>query len=252
MFWNILMMIIQSLRIRYFLSHLIVSVVIASVSLYVVFCIWYPKPLDIAVGVGNVTLIMLAIDVIIGPLLTLMLVKKNKKYLKLDLITIAILQILALLYGLYSINKGRPVVIAFDVNRFELVQKHMVKDNHQTIIKQYAKEQGKNIPVVSIRPAKDEKELVERMHQELEQNITVSANATLYEPLTKNMDIISKEMKPISELSKFNNKDNVTSVLTQYPQADGFLPIISSGKNLTVLIDSKNKVFVSVVDLRPW
>lgn len=242
----------MTFRIKCFLIHLLISILIAIISLFLIFYGWYPNPLHTALEVGQVVWLMLGIDVVLGPLLTLMIAKQAKKNLKIDLAIIGMVQMIALVYGLYSIDKGRPVVIAFDVNRFELVQKHMVKDNHQTIIKQYAKEQGKNIPVVSIRPAKDEKELVERMHQELEQNITVSANATLYEPLTKNMDIISKEMKPISELSKFNNKDNVTSVLTQYPQADGFLPIISSGKNLTVLIDSKNKVFVSVVDLRPW
>lgn len=240
-------------RIRYFLSHLLISLCVASISLFLIFKIWYPAPLHTALGVGGLVVMMLAIDVILGPLLTLVLAKEGKKGLKFDLIIIGIVQLLALGYGLYSVDKGRPVAIAFDVNRFELVLKNNIKkDKHWQIIEQFADNQGNRIPAVAIRPAKDEIEYTERMKNELELNILTNANPELYETVAQNIEIIKKEMKPIQDLPKFNDKVLAEKIITQYPQADGFLPLYGSAKTKTVLIDSKNKVFVAVVDARPW
>lgn len=241
-------------RIRYFLSHLLISLAIASVSLFVVFKIWYPAPLHIALDIGGLTIMMLAIDVILGPLLTLVLAREGKKGLKTDLITIGIVQLTALLYGLYSIDKGRPVAIAFDINRFEIVQKHTVIGNDKkALLKQHIKSQGRPIPVVAVRPAKDENELTKRMENELGLGIMASADPELYEDLDQNFDIIAQSSKPIEELSKFNDKTITEKIMTQYPQADTFVPLFSSAaRTTTVLIDSKNKSFVAIINARPW
>lgn len=240
-------------RFKYFFGHLVISFAIALLSLYLVFYVWYPAPLDKAAGVSGIILIMLSIDVMLGPLLTLVLAKEGKKGLKFDLIVIAIVQLLALSYGLYSVDKGRPVAIAFDINRFELVLKNNIKtDEHWQIIKQFADNQGNRIPAVSIRPAKDDEEYAKRMKNELELGIIANANPELYETVAQNIEIIKKEMKPIQDLPKFNDQVLAEQIMAQYPQADGFLPLFSPDETQTVLIDSKNKVFVAVVDARPW
>lgn len=38
-------------RIKVFLSHLLLSVILVLVALYLVYGIWYPRPLNVAVGV---------------------------------------------------------------------------------------------------------------------------------------------------------------------------------------------------------
>lgn len=240
-------------RIKYFLSHLLISLFIASASFFLIFYVWYPDPLQKALGVGELVVMMLIIDVILGPILTLIIAKQGKKSLKMDLTVIAVVQLIALLYGLYSIDKGRPVAIAFDINRFELVQKHMIiGDEHKAILQQYKDNQAKNIPIVAVRPAKDEKEYIERMNNELERNLLSSANPTLYETIKQNFVIIQKNSKPIQDLTKFNDKQLVETTLASYPTADSFALITASAKNMTVLIDSKNQQVLGVVDLRPW
>lgn len=242
-----------SFRIKYFLSHLLISLLIAGASLFLIFEVWYPAPLHIALGVGGLAIMMLAIDVVLGPLLTLVLAKEGKKGLKVDLIVIGIVQLSALFYGLYSIDKGRPVAIAFDINRFEIVQKHtVIGDDKKALLGQYVESQGESIPVVAVRPAKDDDELAKRMENELELGIMASADPELYEALDKNFEIISRSSKPIADLAKFNDKALADKVMAQYPQADMFLPLAGSAATLTVLIDGKNKSFVKVVDLRPW
>ena len=51
---------------------------------------------------------LLAIDVIVGPLLSLLVYKEGKKTLKMDLSIIVLVQILAMSYGVYVIAQSRP------------------------------------------------------------------------------------------------------------------------------------------------
>ena len=124
------MMSFTSKRKLFFIKHLSVSILIALIIIGVVFFVWYPSPLATAVGVTQIFLMMLAIDVIVGPVLGLLVYKEGKKTLKIDLSIIIALQISALGYGIYSIEQGRPVWVAYNVDRFELVRKNEIIDDH--------------------------------------------------------------------------------------------------------------------------
>ena len=78
----------MSKRIKFFLGHLAISLLIALIAIAIVFFVWYPAPLAQAVGVTSIFLMLLAIDVIVGPLFTLLVYKQGKKTLKSDLTVI--------------------------------------------------------------------------------------------------------------------------------------------------------------------
>ena len=117
-------------RFKFFLSHLAISLLIALLVIGLVFFVWYPSPLATAVGVTQVFLMMLAIDVIVGPFLGLLVYKQGKKSLKFDLSVVIGIQVAALCYGLFSIEQGRPVWIAYNVDSFELVRKNEIINDH--------------------------------------------------------------------------------------------------------------------------
>ena len=58
----------MSKRLKFLLSHLFISCLIALLVIGLVFFIWYPSPLSTAVGVTHIFLMLLVIDVILGPL----------------------------------------------------------------------------------------------------------------------------------------------------------------------------------------
>lgn len=239
-------------RLKLFFGHLVVSLIVAMLVLALIFGVWYPSPFDKALGVGSVLIILLAIDVILGPLMTLILAKEGKKGLKFDLIVIGIVQLSALCYGLYNINKGRPVAVAFDVSRFEIVQNHMVQDKrHREILQQYSQEQGQKIPIIAIRPPKDDDEFLQRMNNEMELGKFTVADYGLYQPLEKDFHVIQAHIKPLAKFSTPNNKAKNEQIFAQYPQADGFVSIFTNHQSLTALIDSKNKKVVAVLNLEP-
>lgn len=70
----------MSKRLKFFLSHLSISLIIALLVIGLVFFVWYLSPLAAAVGVTQIFLMMLAIDVIVGPVLGLFVYKEGKNH----------------------------------------------------------------------------------------------------------------------------------------------------------------------------
>ncbi len=68
-------------------------------------------------------LLVMAVDVTLGPLLTFAVFdrRKGSSLLRRDLVTIAILQLTALLYGLYAVYQARPVALVFEQDRFRVI-----------------------------------------------------------------------------------------------------------------------------------
>ena len=64
-------------KIKAFSIHLLLSSILALICLFLMFFVWYPSPLIQATGVGKLFLMMLAIDLILGPILTFIIYQKN-------------------------------------------------------------------------------------------------------------------------------------------------------------------------------
>lgn len=101
--------------------HLAISVLVGAVLLAILYFVWFPPPLFGAIGADRLGLTIIAVDVVVGPLLTLVVYKQAKKWLKFDLSVIALLQVGFLVYGLAFMVPFRPVFLVAAVDRFELV-----------------------------------------------------------------------------------------------------------------------------------
>jgi hypothetical protein len=101
--------------------HLLLSMAIVGIMVLFMLLVWYPWPLFEAAGGSRLIFILAAVDVTIGPLITLVIFKAGKKGLKFDLSAIALLQLAALGYGIHTVYLARPVYMVFTVDRFDLV-----------------------------------------------------------------------------------------------------------------------------------
>jgi putative fimbrial protein len=234
--------------------HLFISGIVALSGLYLVFGIWHPSPMQKAVGVTQIFLMLLAIDVIIGPLLSLIVASsKEKKTLKFDLSVIAAVQLAAYLYGMYSIAVSRPVYLAFDKLRFEVVQANsVVRATDKTILPEYQSNPLLYPQWVSVRPYKDAAEQSQRTFLELQEGISPSMRADLYQPINEGWGEMLERKHGLEELEQYNSAEQVDKELAAYPQADGFLPMKAPAVDMAVLLDSKHKQVLGIVDLRPW
>lgn len=105
------------------LLHFGGSLLVAGLAAALVFGIWFPYPYRELAGGRELFLLVVIVDVICGPLLTAVLFnpKKPKRELVLDLSLVALVQLAALGYGLYSVAAARPVYLVYEVDRFRVV-----------------------------------------------------------------------------------------------------------------------------------
>ena len=101
-------------------AHLGLSLAVATVAAALVFFVWYPYPYREISGGRELFFLVVAVDVVLGPLLTFAVFNRNKplKELKLDLAMIIALQLAALAYGLWTVAVARPVHLVFEYDRF--------------------------------------------------------------------------------------------------------------------------------------
>lgn len=103
------------------LIHLGISLIVAAIASALLMGVWYPPPYFRAAGAERLLLLVVGVDVVLGPLLTLIVFKSGKPGLKLDLVIIGLVQAAALVYGFQVMLQSRPVFMVAAVDRFVLV-----------------------------------------------------------------------------------------------------------------------------------
>ena len=103
--------------------HLGGILLVAALAGALVFGLWYPYPYRELAGGRELFLLIVVVDVVCGPLLTLVLYNPAKPRAELwrGLGLVVLIQLAALGYGLHSLTQARPVWLAFEGDRFRVV-----------------------------------------------------------------------------------------------------------------------------------
>lgn len=243
----------MSKRLKFFFGHLLISFLVALLVVGLIFFIWYPFPLAKAVGVIHIFLMMLTIDVIVGPLLGLLVYKENKKTLKFDLNVIILIQISALLYGVYSIEQGRPAWLVFNVDRFELVRKNdLILENIDQAKLQFQEVSWGSPQFAAVKIAASSQQHQNDMFTEVLGGISLAQQPDRYVELNKVKQQMQRRAQNIELLQQYNDKTDVEKILVKYPQATAFLPMKANAVDMTVLVNKETGEVLKIVDLRPW
>jgi hypothetical protein len=182
--------------------HLGFSLAIAIAASVVVFGIWYPYPYREISGGRELFLLVVTVDVILGPLVTLAIFNRIKAWpvLRRDLAIIGMLQFLALGYGVWTVFLARPVHLVFEYDRMTVV--HAVEMEPEWLAKAPAGLTA--LPVfgptsLSLRPFKDSKEKVDATIAALS-GIPLATRADLWQPYDAARSEILAVAKPVSSL----------------------------------------------------
>jgi hypothetical protein len=111
-------------RLKAFSLHLLSSATVLTLILGSLYFGWYRWPGWHLTDVTRVVFVMVCVDVVLGPTLTLIIANKNKPRRELvrDIGIIVVVQLCALIYGSVSLWSGRPLYYAFSENILQLVQ----------------------------------------------------------------------------------------------------------------------------------
>lgn len=245
-------------RLNAFLAHLSISALVALMSIFVVFYLWYPSPLQNTLGVTKIFFLLLAIDGIMGPVMTFIVYQPKKKSLVFDLSVIGIMQLIALAYGMYTIYQGRPAFIVYNEHRFEVIRSidldvestKLADNNHNksAIVDWLSPHWVAAVPTGS----------VERQNKvafsSAEGGADWSQLPDSYIPLKKIKPKLLKKANALSEIiSLYKDDADVKEKLNQYVNKDfKWLPLRGKTSNMIVLINANSAEVIQVIDIDPW
>ncbi|MGQ0799039.1 MAG: hypothetical protein ACT4NL_02865 [Pseudomarimonas sp.] len=109
--------------------HFVLTVVIVTSLATLMLTTWYAKGMFQFSNADRLLLVLAGIDVVVGPLLTLIIFRSGKPRLKFDLAFIGLAQAAFLLYGLHVIWQSRPVFLVALPERYALVFANEVRDS---------------------------------------------------------------------------------------------------------------------------
>ena len=236
--------------------HLGVSLCIAALAAAVVFGLWYPYPYREISGGRSLFLLVVFVDVVMGPLITLVIFNRNKprRELMTDFLVVGLLQLAALSYGLWAVFVARPVHLVFEYNRMAVV--HAIDVDPALLSK--APKELQTLPMtgptaIALRPFKNAAEQIDATIAAMG-GAPLPARSDLWQPYGDSVADVLKEAKPAEELStRFPSQ---TSLINRAIEGTGktvahlrYLPLISRNEAWTVLLDATTAEPVGFIPL---
>lgn len=225
--------------------HLGLSLLVAALTALLVFGLWYPYPYREISGGRELFLLVVTVDVILGPLLTFIIFSRRKPRGELlrDLAVIAIIQLAALGYGTWTVFVARPVHLVFEIDRFRVV--HAIDIDEQLMDK--APPGVEVLPLwgptlLAVRPFKDEKESFDATVAALG-GADLGARPDLWQSYAQSKAEVLGMAKPVSQLkTRFPAQaaeiDAVLSKAGRKPEAVAYLPMVGRSVAWTAFVDA--------------
>ncbi|WP_444911367.1 hypothetical protein [Microbulbifer sp. PAAF003] len=103
--------------------HALVTLSVAALMLVAVYGIWYPDELADMMAGANLFLLVMGVELAMGPLMSMVIFnpQKPRRELVRDYLLVGTVQLAALIYGLYVVTLSRPVYLVFVKDRIEVV-----------------------------------------------------------------------------------------------------------------------------------
>ena len=169
-----------------------------------VFGVWYPSPWRQLLGVAGVFGLVVGVDLVCGPLLTLVLAspKKSRKERWVDLSLVGTIQLVALAYGLWAVFAARPVALVFEVDRLTIVSANEVQiDRLSSAPEGLRALPWAGIQLAATRKPKSSDENMESLDMSL-QGVTPAMRPDWWLPYEAAKPEVVKRAKPLADLLK--------------------------------------------------
>jgi hypothetical protein len=244
-------------RFQAFGLHLLGSLGVGVISAALVFLVWYRWPLAAASGVTQIFLILLMVDVIIGPVITLIIFNPAKKELRRDLAVVFLIQLAALFYGLFTVFVARPVYMVYCVDQFNLVYAYELD---RAKLESAPDPQFRSLPVwktdiIGARLPDDSKERNAILFSALQKGDDLPQLPRYYVPYSSLKPQVLAHLQPLEKLKAFNRDrtGEVDALIARYSsegRAVGFVPVRGKAGNLAVIISRESGKVLEIKNLK--
>lgn len=247
-------------RLKAFSIHLTISAAIAASVIALMLLLWYKPPFFSALGGKHVLLILLGVDVTVGPLITLIIFNplKSRKALAFDLSVIAALQGAALIYGVSVVFHARPVFVVYSEGSFDLITANMLSKQDIAQAKYPA---YRSLPLTGPIYAYSEMPTDVK-----ERNMLVFSAMSgkdlpqfpqYYMPYSEHGTVEGRAARPIAELKKLNPGmvaaiDDAVHASGRAESDVGFVPLRAKYQDQAVLVEKSDGKVLALLEVNPW
>lgn len=243
------------------LLHLALSLTAVSLLVAVVLLLWYPAPYDTAMGITKILCVLASVDIVLGPLLTLIIFNPGKPTLKFDLAVIAMLQLAALAYGAVTAFAGRPVFVVFNLDRFTVVSEADIPANEMTRAGMLA------LPlhgprIVAARLPEDKDAQAKILFSAVGGGADLAQMPEFYLPYAAAADEVRARLLTPERLlgqqtpvRRAQAQSLIAAVLRDNglkPADVGYLPLRAKAQDMTVMVSRADARIVSMLPFDPW
>ncbi|MDO5103576.1 MAG: TfpX/TfpZ family type IV pilin accessory protein [Lautropia sp.] len=239
--------------------HLGLSLSVAALVLLLVYGFWYEAPLAAVSGVGTILVLLLAVDVTLGPLLTFLVFNRAKKSLPMDLAFIALIQVSALVYGLYTVEVGRPHYLVFVKDRFEAISRADLQAEDLAAAAEVvsARVNWFGPSWVAVQAPDDEKVRQDVLIESALGGRDLPHFPQWYQPMETQFAQMKARALPLTTLRQLNpdklgELDERLAALKKDMEQVAYLPLKGAEADAAVLIDKADGKALGMVDLKPW
>ena len=240
-------------RFKAFSIHFAISLIIFLILLYFILIQWYPEPLFSNDGGWRVIRIIIGVDLILGPFLTLIVFKAGKPGLKFDLTMIALIQAVALSWGVWTTYNERPAAIIYTLDFFTPVPAYQLKEVGMTpaMLKKF----GESWPVVIYSDIPKEK-LSEVLSKAMRSGKPLYLATEYYKKFSNEQANILKENsmnleKYVEDKPKLKKRYQRALLSNEAKKNISYLALHSREKWVTTIFDLDSMRIIDTIDLDP-
>ena len=230
-------------RVNAFLIHLTISFVIFLILAYLIVFHWYPIPYFHTDGGWRGIRIIAGVDLVLGPLLTLIVYKPGKPGLKFDLTMIGLAQAVALTWGIWVTYTERPVAVVYAMDHFTPVSAISLNQIDYPLEKLSMYGDIKPVPIYVDLP-QDVDGLQTYLKQSVGSGIPLYYFTGLYTKFnSENLQVLKKQSDQLVSFleSDENGKRLLNTFFKTHPELYNrylFIPLHTRYKRLVIVLDA--------------
>jgi hypothetical protein len=237
--------------------HFSISLVLAFVIATLLYFLWFPSPYFIAGGANTLIVVLMGVDLGIGPLLTLIVVSplKSPRLLKFDLLIIATMQSVAFAYGIHVIAMARPIFVVAEIDRLVLVAAGDISDEDLSKGSEpiFRARSWTGPVLVGALPPKGA-EGIQIAEETMRGGKDIDRLPQFYVPYDQVIAKVMRHAKPLSQLKNASvAKEKVLKQLNLKDSGSAVaLPLQRGEKSFTAIMSSRTSRPMTILSINPW
>jgi len=244
-------------RLKAFGLHLLGSALVLTLTLGTLYLGWYHWPGWYLADVPRVLAVLAGVDLVLGPLLTLIIAsaKKPRRELARDIAIIVTVQLSALVYGTTALWNGRPLYYAFSEDCLQVVQAYDIDPDELALARRQQLQFAPHwysVPRWIWAPLpQDSKERDKIVSSAMQGRFDVVGMPRYFKPWDQGLPALRAQLKNVDDIRYFTSGEKKR--LKQRMQAAGFatdrrdaMPLTGRRRPLLAVIDPASLTITAI------